>query len=594
MQTLSTLRSLDADRNITVLQFLQEAHLIGIQHPVINLSNADLHNDDLTGADLSGVDLSGSNLTGTKLSNADLRAANLNYANLSSVELSGANLSDAYLRDATLTSADMDGAHLARTALTGALLGGANLTGADLGGTTLTGAWLAGAHLNGADLGDAHLNRADLSGADLSGADLTDADLTDFAVLTQPQLDEVHSCTAAILSTGLICHHITTITLTYWYTESPAETPVIRMLIDRFERLYPYIKINAVNKPYFETEAAFTTAAQAGEAPDVLRSDVSWVTQFASQGYLLKIDPYTSQYYLSDYLRAPLEYDTYNGHLYGLPQVTDFLALLYNKTELKKAGISSPPATMADFEADAAKVVQSKAAAYGFETSGTSYYALPFLYAFGGGMLDQHNNILVNSQGSIAGLNFLLKLQNIDNVMPPTAGSAGSMVNDFMSGRTAMIFDGPYDVSEILADSAFRGKPNNLGIARIPTGPAGQTGSPLGGQSYVISAGTAHPAEAYKFISFMNLTANQAAIARANHTLPTRQSAYQYGASSDPVISAFIAIKQTTVTRPLIPQEGHLFDDFDPNIEAALYGVQDPKSALNAVANAWKQLLAGS
>ena len=67
-------------------------------------------------------------------------------------------------------------------------------------------------------------------------------------------------------------------------------------------------------------------------------------------------------------------------------------------------------------------------------------------------------------------------------------------------------------------------------------GPAGQTGSPLGGQSYVISAGTAHPDEAYKFISFMSSPSSQAAIAEANHTLPTRQSAYQdRKVSSDPV-----------------------------------------------------------
>ena len=56
--------------------------------------------------------------------------------------------------------------------------------------------------------------------------------------------------------------------------------------------------------------------------------------------------------------------------------------------------------------------MQSKAATYGFETSGTSYYALPFLYAFGGGMFDQHNNILVDNTGSVKGLQFLLNLEN--------------------------------------------------------------------------------------------------------------------------------------------------------------------------------------
>ncbi len=388
------------------------------------------------------------------------------------------------------------------------------------------------------------------------------------------------------------------VTLTYWYTEGTSETPVILQLIQQFQQQNPNIKINAEYKPFGQTQAAFATAAQAGKAPDVLRSDVGWVTQFASLRYLLPIDSYVSQSDLSDYLVAPLSYDKYNAHLYGLPQVTDFLALLYNKAELAKAGITSPPTAMSDFEADAMKIVQSKAAKYGFETSGASYFALPFLWAFGGGMIDPNNNILVNNSGSVAGLTFLLKLQNTDKVMPPKVdfnNGYNNMVNDLKSGQTAMIFDGPWEVSNILTGSAFTGNTSNLGIAGIPKGPGGQTGSPVGGQSYVIYTGTAHPAEAYKFISFMSSTASQIAIAKANHTLPTRQSVYQDSTiSSDPVISGYHAVQDTAVNRPIIPQGGQLFNDFDPNIQAALASAKSPTDALNAVATAWKKLLAGS
>src|SRR6266566_472810 len=583
-QTLTTLRRLDADRNRTVFRFLQDARLVGAQDAVINLSGADLSHATLNGADLSGTDLSGTNLSGTDLISATLTGAHLNGSTLIGTSLYGADLNGA-----TLT-----GAHLNGATLTGAFLGDAILNGSTLTGTQLNGAILTGTHLNGSTLSAADLNGADLSAADLSGADLSDADLSDAPGLTQPQLDKVHSCRNAILSTGLTCHHNVrekNITLTYWYTESAREAPVIVELIKKFQQQNPNIKIHRVNKPFFQTQSEFRTAALARKAPDVLRSDVGWVTQFASQRYLLNIDSYISQSDLSDYLPAALEYDKYNGYLYGLPQVTDFLALLYNKTELASAGITSPPATMADFEADAVKVVQSKAALYGFETTGTSYYVLPFLYAFGGGMLDQHYNILVNNAGSVAGLNFLLKLQNTGKAMP---AKVSNMVNDFMSGKTAMIFTGPWDVSEIRTGSVFTGHPSNLGISGIPRGPAKQTGSPLGGQSYVISAGTAHPAEAYKFISFMSSTASQVAIAEANHTLPTRQSAYQDGVSSDPVIKAFLSIKNTARARPAIPQVGYLFDAFDPHIGAVLDGVQSPIEALNAVADTWKQFLAGS
>jgi arabinogalactan oligomer/maltooligosaccharide transport system substrate-binding protein len=408
-----------------------------------------------------------------------------------------------------------------------------------------------------------------------------------------------------LLALALVgCGSPSTVTLTYWPTESTAEKSVILQLIQQFQQQNPNIKINAKYGPFGRAQRDFITASLADNAPDVLRSDVGWVIQFASQGYLLNVDSYVSKSDLSDYQSVPLSYDPlrydqYNGHLYGLPQVTDFLALLYNQDEFRKAGITSPPVTMDDFEKDAMKIVQSEAATYGFETPGISYYVQPFLWAFGGGTIDKCNNIQVSNQGSIDGLNFLLKLQNTDKVMPAKVdfnNGYNNMVNDFKSGKTAMIFVGPWEISNIQTGFAFTGNPSNLGIAPIPIGPGGdQPRSPVGGQSYVISAPTTHPAEAYKFISFMSSTTSQIAIAKANHTLPTRLSAYQdQGVSGGTGIKEFLSIKNTAVPRPPIPQGGLMFNAFDPNIGAALDGAKSPPQALNAVADAWKQLLAGS
>lgn len=587
VQTLTTLRSLNADRNAIVFQFLQDAHLIGIQDPVINLRNADLSKDDLSGANLSSVDLSGASLTdarlyGTKLYGADLGGADLSGADLSNANLSGASLTGAFLGDTVMNHATLTRAFL-------------------------SGAVLRGAHLNGAYLSGADLNGADLTNADLSDTDLSDTDLVT-ASLSQAQLDTVHSCTNAALSTKLTCHHNIQIDLLYWYTEAGAETHVIRKLINQFEQRYPEVHIDAVPMNYFQTETAYENAVKEGKAPDVLRSDVSWVAQFASQGYLLNLDSYTAQSDLSDYLPPAMSYDYYNKHLYGLPQVTDFLALLYNKAELRKAvRTASSPATMTDFEADAKEIVQRGAAKYGFETDGTAYNVLPFFYTFGGGMLGQHNKILVNDAGSVAALDFLLKLQNKDRAMPADVnysnGPVPVPVTDFRNGKTAMIFGGPYDIPEILAGPSFKNNPGNLGIAAIPTCPArtptcraGQVGTPSGGQSYVISASTLHPIEADKFISFMSSLPRQIEIAVANHTLPTRISAYKHAVSGEQFISEFLPIAHTAVPQPAVPQVGvgNLLSAFDPNIAAALDGVESPIAALNTVADTWKQLLAGS
>lgn len=384
------------------------------------------------------------------------------------------------------------------------------------------------------------------------------------------------------------------VTLTYWYSEGTTETPVTLQLIKNFEAQNPNIHINAEYQPFDQEESKFANAAQSNTAPDIIRSDVGWVALFASERYLLPIDQYISQSDQSDYLPNALAYDKYNGHLYGLPQVTDFLALQYNKAIFARAGITSAPKTMSEFEADGQKIVQTKAAKYAFETAGSSYYVLPFVWSFGGGMIDSRNKVLINNAGSVAGLTFLTKLQNQDKVMPSKIdfnNGYTNMVNDLKNGTTAMIFDGPWETSNILTGSAFSDKAN-LGISGVPAGPSGAVGSPTGGQSYVIYAGSKHPAESAKFIQFMSSTASQVAIAKANHTLPTRQSAYNdSGVSADPVISGFYTIRNTAISRPVIPQGGELFTDFDPNVQAALDGAKTPSDALNTVAQKWQALL---
>jgi arabinogalactan oligomer / maltooligosaccharide transport system substrate-binding protein len=562
-ETITTLRRLDAQHNRTVLQFLQEAHLIGPQDPVIDLSNADLSNDDLSGAPLNEVDLTN--------------------ANLSHADLSGADLG-------------------------GSIMYSANLTGADLSGATLAGASLSSAILTGANL----------AGADLSSADLPGA------AITQSQIDVIRSCTDAVLPAGYtcqvdcqfwtilspvpICRPTPPIQLTYWYTETGAQAKAVCGLVNEFNKEQHDIHVKAVNMDFFHALTAFTTAVQEGNAPDVLRSDVTWTPLLASKGYLLNIDSYVSQSALSaSELKAPvnpLMYDEDGTGLYGLPQVTNFLVLLYNEKELENAGIASlPPRTMTEFADDAVRVVQNKKkdkAIYGFEFGGTSYYALPFLYAFGGGMVGQDRKILVNDAGSITGLNFLVNLQHEKvgkaPVMPQVksfSAPPGTMVPDFMNGKTAMIFDGPQDISQILTGSAFKRHRGNLGIASIPTGLPGLPDSPLGGESYVISAGTTHPAEAYEFIAWMSSVNQQVTLADAGDTLPTLQKAYPDASSSYPSISTFLKFADTVVAPLPVSQAAYLFDAADPDIWAALTCTQTADEALNAIAYSWKQLGAG-
>jgi uncharacterized protein YjbI with pentapeptide repeats len=102
-KTLTALRRLtDRQRKATIMQFLNQAHLIGYLpcstcSPIVSIIY-------LFGADLRDVDLSVANLAGANLSGATLAGADLTKA-----DLSGADLIDAHLSDAlSLTQQQLD------------------------------------------------------------------------------------------------------------------------------------------------------------------------------------------------------------------------------------------------------------------------------------------------------------------------------------------------------------------------------------------------------------------------------------------------------------------------------------------------------
>jgi uncharacterized protein YjbI with pentapeptide repeats len=183
METLTALRTLDANRRGVILQFFWDAEL----------AEFILVKSSLKGLDLSGNKLADFNLSDSHLSEAILERADLRGANLAGADLRGANLAGANLDEANLSAADLSGADLSGTTLSGAILRGAeidNTTQIDdkwrlvweivnqgAQGRELSGKDLEGANLSGAILSEANLERANLSGANLNGANLEEADL---------------------------------------------------------------------------------------------------------------------------------------------------------------------------------------------------------------------------------------------------------------------------------------------------------------------------------------------------------------------------------------------------------------------------------
>jgi arabinogalactan oligomer / maltooligosaccharide transport system substrate-binding protein len=378
-------------------------------------------------------------------------------------------------------------------------------------------------------------------------------------------------------------------TLTFWQTMNEQETGTLKSLVNKFEASHSSIKVDVVYVPFDQRDAKFTAAAQAGKAPDVMRAEIADVANWAAQGFLADVSKKVSAADKADYLPSAFAYDNYGGKIWGIPQVTDAPALLYNKKMLKAAGIKAPPATMGQLAAACNKLGKGK----GIFLRGDSYFVQPWIWAYGGDLLNYtKKQILIADKRSVAGMTaykalFKSKCAFADKDF---ANDYGNMQTAFKNGQVAMIVNGPWATADILQGRAFKNRAN-LGIAPLPAGPKGQ-GSPVGGHSYVISRSSTSKAAAYTFIQWIDQAFNQEKLAVRNNLLPTRQSTYARPAvKRNRILQAFLAQMKVARNRPVTPAGGSIYVDFGPNIQKILTGKATPAQGMLAVARAWKSKL---
>ncbi|GAA3788951.1 extracellular solute-binding protein [Streptomyces coacervatus] len=375
------------------------------------------------------------------------------------------------------------------------------------------------------------------------------------------------------------------VTITWWDTSNATnEAPTYKALVKEFEAANKNIKVNYVNVPFDQAQNKFDTAAGSKGAPDVLRSEVGWTPAFAKKGYFLPLDGTEALTDQSKFRSNLIEQAKYDGKTYGVPLVTDTLALVYNKALFKKAGITEAPKTWDELKADAAKV-DSKAKVYGYWGSTQSYYAQTFLYGEGTDTVDASaKKITVNSAPAKKAYGTWLSLfkgQGLHKA-DTTADAYAHIQDAFVNGKVASIIQGPWEITNFYKGSAFKDK-SNLGIATVPAGSTGKAGAPTGGHNLSVYAGSdsAHQKAALKFVNFMTSAKSQTEIALKNSTLPTRDDAYTAEVKADPGIAGFQTVLPAAQPRPSLPEYSSLWTPLDTELTAIAGGKESLDKGLS-------------
>ena len=160
------------------------------------------------------------------------------------------------------------------------------------------------------------------------------------------------------------------------------------------------------------------------------------------------------------------------------------------------------------------------------------------------------------------------------------------MMTLFKEQKVAMIINGPWEVAGISDDPKFGGI-DNLGVAPVPAGGAGQ-GAPVGGHNYVVYSGMdeSKADAAIAFITFMSSAESEAYIADELGLLPGNADAYDM--VSNERVALWADAMDVAQARPWIPEGGQFFAALDTMATEVLIQGKPVQPALDKVAKTYK------
>jgi multiple sugar transport system substrate-binding protein len=388
------------------------------------------------------------------------------------------------------------------------------------------------------------------------------------------------------------------VTITYWSSGTQAE---INYIDTQFNKTHSGIKVKGQYLASADQSTAKEVAAiKAGTEPNViLGQDPAALPLLAESGKVVDLSKSLAAQTATLYpgIRSAL---FYQGKELGiaLGGVGDYV-LFYNKADFAQAGITSPPTTWTQVEADAIKLSDPAKHHYGiYIPFGTdewiSYDWESVLWSNGGQFVNPAGTkVEFDSPAGVAALTTWVNLVRKDHAAPTTSyAQAGSFdgAPAFASHAVSMIVEGQWALSE------FKGI--SYGVAPIPAGTSGHSATGIGiGVATVFDHGTAANNAATTLVKWLAAPAQGAYLTAQSSGLPSSPAQLTYPAvkqeeASQPTYQVFANQLNTGQSRPSIPAYSAISLDLAKQINAALTGSVTPAQALAKAATEGNQAIA--
>lgn len=365
------------------------------------------------------------------------------------------------------------------------------------------------------------------------------------------------------------------ITIEVWYTfaaETIEEEVFLNAVSDFSDETGVSVKATRVS--YGDADQLFMTAAQGGEAPDLIRISSDSLGKFGEvrvDGAPLFEDlrPHLTPQERSKFDSTSLESMRYGDSLYAVPASFDCLSLIYNKALFD--GIEEPNEnwTLEDLKAAGSQV--------GLEFPvKNAYWWFPFLGGYGGQLFDENGVPTLDENGAAESLEWMMDLE-LEHGIVPEGTQKISMENSFEAWDAGMVIDGPWNWARY-------GKGiDNLGQTLLPkVSMDGEHLSPLVTyKGWAVSKQSPQKVAATQLALFLSSDDVQKQFALQTYTIPTAENLKSDSEIlANPIVTGFIEQAELGTPAPTTRGMSMVYTALAPAFEQVYTGTSDAQSAL--------------
>lgn len=393
--------------------------------------------------------------------------------------------------------------------------------------------------------------------------------------------------------------------LTWWTMWSGSTLKTLDQMVAQFNKTHPGIQVTETNIPSDATTstAKLLSAIAAGDPPDIFTEWWPEIGSFAARGDIDPMNAYLNGAYAKfekwEYPVA-VQGGTYNKQLYAVPMSLNSWALYYNKSVLAKAGINSPPKTLAQLNADQAKLWQtngSQISQIGFypDTNENGFQFYTTYFGATNCITSAGKYDFENCAGAKREMNWIASYakysySNVMALQTALGQVAGGQTDIWTAGKSGFVLSGPWEGTNVPTQNpSLQGK---FGVESFPAATGGP--STIGqGNFNIIPKGSKHPQQAFEFIAWLAGYHNESYMGKIDPTggwVPagpsvTKVPAYRKWISSNPWLKAFLPqmTSKATVAPVLTARQSQLFAAENTATADVLEKLKTPQQALQYI-----------